>query len=399
MRKHLKNPLVKGSILLLITFNLFNLINFLFQFSMARMLSIADYGTLAALLSITYILSVFSESIQLVITKFASSENNKGKLKNVTKRALKKFLKISLILFVAYLLISIPLSKLFNIDFGYFSIIGTLIFTSFMCPVTRGLLQGQKKFTHFGLNFMVEAIVKLALSIFLVMIGWGIYGALTGIVLGAASSFFISLFPLKDIFRSKEKKASVSQIKLDSKPFFIITLCILLFYSIDILIAKAVFDAETAGYYAIASILSKAVFWGTQPISRAMFPLSVKKSKITTTVFKNATRLLFALILIILIGTFAFSDLIVTIFSGKQIPQSAAILPYLILSTALLAFTNLDLLYKLAQGRVKNPYIFFIFIIIEGILLFTFTSSLVAYSIAYIVSSLIFLIWVYFFIK
>src|SRR3989344_5009800 len=72
---------LRGSLILLISFGIFNVLNFLFQLIMARSLSIAEYGVLATLFSILYITNVMSESIQLVITKYSSSEESKGKLK------------------------------------------------------------------------------------------------------------------------------------------------------------------------------------------------------------------------------------------------------------------------------------------------------------------------------
>ena len=52
-----------GGLVLLVTFNIFNIINFIFQFAMVRMLSVTDYGILASLFSIVYIFLVFNDSI------------------------------------------------------------------------------------------------------------------------------------------------------------------------------------------------------------------------------------------------------------------------------------------------------------------------------------------------
>ncbi len=61
--------LMGGSIILLISINIFNALNFLFHFFMARMLTISDYGILAALMSIVYVLTIPSEAIQTIISK------------------------------------------------------------------------------------------------------------------------------------------------------------------------------------------------------------------------------------------------------------------------------------------------------------------------------------------
>ncbi len=75
---------------MLIVFNLYSFLNFVFQASMAHFLSVADYGVLAALSYLAYFLSIFSESIQTVIAKYASTESNEGALKNMIKRGARK---------------------------------------------------------------------------------------------------------------------------------------------------------------------------------------------------------------------------------------------------------------------------------------------------------------------
>ena len=51
----LNKSLLKGSLVLLIAFNLYNLLNFIFHFGMARLLSVADYGILLTLYSMIYL--------------------------------------------------------------------------------------------------------------------------------------------------------------------------------------------------------------------------------------------------------------------------------------------------------------------------------------------------------
>ena len=84
---------------------------------MARMLTPADYGTLAALFSIIYLTGIFSESIQTVIVKYSASEKSKARLKNLITRSIKKALKFSIIIFIGYILLSIPLSFMLEIPY------------------------------------------------------------------------------------------------------------------------------------------------------------------------------------------------------------------------------------------------------------------------------------------
>src|SRR3989344_4574992 len=77
---------IKGSFILLIVFNVYSFLNFIFQASMARTLSIADYGILAALFYLIYVLSIFTEAIQTVFARQSSREKDNGKLKNLLNR-------------------------------------------------------------------------------------------------------------------------------------------------------------------------------------------------------------------------------------------------------------------------------------------------------------------------
>ena len=215
-----------------------------------------------------------------------------------------------------------------------------------------------------------------------------------GAILGTGIAFILSLIPIKDIIKTQEKKAQTIGIYGYAKPAFLITFMIIAFYSIDIIIAKIVFSAEIAGAYAIASILSKAIFWGTQPISRVMFPLSsenennLKKSK---NVFLNSLLILFFGLICALTVFYFFPELIIKIFAGKEINESISILFFLGIGTSLISITNLILLHKLSINKVRGYKYLFIFLIIEVFLLFYFSNSVLEFSVAFIFSASAFL--------
>jgi O-antigen/teichoic acid export membrane protein len=228
-----------------------------------------------------------------------------------------------------------------------------------------------------------------------VIIGFKVYGAVLGFVIGILVALAVSLINIKPIMSSTEKPAKLDYLKIQATPVIFITTFIVIFYSIDVLIAKIVFTNEIAGFYSIASILAKAIFWGSQPISKAMFPLTSENStnkKKRRTLLLNALSIISLCIAIALILFYFFPDFIVSIFAGKSLPESAAILFYVSIATSLVAITNLNLLYNLSTGKTKNyPYLV-IFIIIEILLMFYFSSNLIEFTKAYILSAIIFLI-------
>ena len=385
---------VKGSIALLIAFNIYNALNFFFHFAMVRMMSVAEYGVLASLFSIIYILAVFTESIQTVITKYTANESDKGKLKNILKKSFKKSIFAAVILFIIYIFAAIPLSSLMKIDYKLMILNGGMIILAFLSPITRGMLQGKKKFNALGFNMIIEAVSKFIIALILVFIGLSVYGAIMGTILGVGIAFGLSFLNIRDIMKVKEEKASTEGIYGYTKPTFLIMLAILAFYSIDIIIVKIFFPGEIAGAYAIASILAKIIFFGTQPISRAMFPISAENNleeKKSNNAFMSAFVILLLGVIAALAVFYFFPDFIIKIFSGKDINAAAGIIFYLGIAISLISFANLVLLYKLSIGKIKGyPYLY-VFIVLEIFLLSWFSKDLVQFSIAFVTASAAFL--------
>jgi len=396
----INSDVLRGSFVLMLSFGLFNVLNYAYHFSMARFLSVADYGIIATLFSMIYMLGVFTESIQTVITKYSSNEKNPGRLKNLFRKAEKKAFPAAFKIFVIYLIASIFLSPLLKIPYWLMALTGLMIFTSFLLPISRGIMQGQKRFKSLGLNMIFESGIKLVLAISLVLIGWKAYGAMAGAVLGTIGALFLSYPALKGVLKSAEKETATKDIYSYSAPVFMFTFTVLCFYSIDVIIAKIMFDATTAGEYAIASIISKVIFFGTFPIGKAMFPLSAgKKRKESGKIFMHALAILTLCIAAALTVFFFFPGLLVLIFSGKTIDSSSSILIYLGLAISLIAFANLTILYKLSKGKVSGYWYSPIFLVFEAILLFYFSQSLMSFALAFLTSAALFLWWVVTFLR
>ena len=390
----IERGVVKGGFVLLAAFGIYNFLNFIFQLSMARMLSLSDYGVMATIFSMIYILSVFSESIQVVIAKYSASEKKKGEIKNILKRGLKKSLLASLLLFFVYLVFAIPFSKLVKVDYVLLSLSGLVIFSTFLMPITRGIMQGQKRFGGLGINMILESFIKLVLAALFVYFGFRVYGAIMGAIIGTGLALIFSFLTLKDITKSKEEKIDTVEMYKYARPAFFVTLAVVALYSLDLVIARIVFSPELSGMYAVASILSKAIFWGTQPLSRAMFPMTAENhrdNKKSKNIFLNAFLMLISLVIIALSLFYFIPEFIIKIFSGEIIPESAKILIYLGLGTSFISIANLVLLYKLSLGKTRRYLYLFIFAVLEIILLLYFSNNLVEFSIAFMISCFVFL--------
>lgn len=387
--------IIRGSFVLIIAFGLFNLLGFFYQFAMARMLSVSDYGILSVLFAIIYIFNIFADSLQTVITKYTVESKNSGQLRNLLRRSVKKGVRLASVVLAVYLLISLFLKDVLGIPYFLLAMNGLVLYLMFLFPVSRGILQGRKNFFSLGSNLVLESGLRLIISIGLVFAGFKVYGAVGGILVSGFIVFFISFLPLRDIYKQKEQHFEIKGLSAYTKPTIFITAIVALFYSVDVIIAKIIFSPETAGFYAIASILGKIIFWISIPIGRAMFPISaesVQNGNKKNTIFKTSIAILTAIIICTLIIFYFLSDLIISIFAGELIVQSSEILIYLGLAFSAVSIANMIFLYQLSVGKIKGYKILIIANIVEIILLFVASSSLISFSISFAVASVILLI-------
>lgn len=389
-----KRGLFLGGTILLFVFALFNGMNFLFQVLMARMLSLGDYATLASLLSVVYIVSIFSESIQTVVAKYSASEKDEGSLKNILKKSTRKAFRISLFALCAYLFAGIFVSRLLKIEYLLFAIVGVILVSSFTASSARGMMHGKKMFWSFGVNLIAEATIKLIVAFGLVYAGAQIYGAVTGVIIGSIAAGVLSFVPLRRIMDSEEKPSRTGGIRGYAKPTFWITFFTVAFYSLDVIIAKMVFTSEVAGAYAISSMISKVIFWGTQPISKAMFPMSAESehSSKRRKIFSSALLFLLPMLALALVIFYFLPTLLVSLFAGRIVSESVSVLFLLGTAMAITSVTNLVMLYKLSIGKTRRYSLLTGAIILEIALLFYLSSSITTFSLGMVISSIFFLL-------
>ncbi len=406
-KKYLSSELGKGAIILFVTMNIFNVLNYLFHFAMARewMLGPEGYGTLAVLMSIIYIYGIPTEAIQNIITKLTSKLNVKHenkKIKFLINKSLKKGFKIAIIIFLFSIIISIFLSYFLRINFWLILLTNLIVFISFSSPVARGVLQGRKKFISLGNSMIIESCLKLFFAISLVLFGFKVFGAMIGVLLGVFAGFIFSLYFSRDILSEKEKKVSFPKAYSMGIPYFLVMLAILLVFSLDIILAKRFFAPELAGKYAVLSMLGKMIYLGTFGISKAMFPLTSERKETN----QNSSGLFYkSLILIIIICVISvlvyamFPKLIISILFGSVYLEMAPYLVYSAIALSFLSLTNLVLIYGLSTDKLRKTRFLFIFVVIEVVLLSLFHDTILQYITSFMVSNIIMFIGSYFFLK
>jgi O-antigen/teichoic acid export membrane protein len=362
---------------------------------MARMLGPAEYGVLAVLMSLIYFIAIPSESIQTLISKYTSklsAKSNYRGIKYLLAKMLKKGTRITILIFLLMIPFFYFYSYFLNIDFYLVLLTGTMIFSVFLLPTTRGVMQGMKKFNSLGINMVLEAILKLIIAVILIALGIKTYGAVIGIIGGSIIAFVFSLIPLRKILSTNEEKIDSTKIYEQSTPIFFALIAILLMQSIDVIIAKRVFSPDIAGQYAVANLMGKIIFFGTVAISKTMLPLTSERFETgisTRRLFFKALGIVSVLCLIALILFAFFPQLIVEILFGEEYLQSASIVLNMGIAFSFISLANLVLIYGVSiNKKIKVQYL--IIVLVAQIILLTLSSfSLYYYSISMAFSGLL----------
>lgn len=409
IKKILSEEIFRGSFILFLMINIFNFLNYLFHFLTARMLPPAQYGILATLMAIVYIMTIPSESIQTIIAKYSSNlSKNKdyGKLRTLVRKSFLKGLKISLILFIVYILLVPIISIVLNISMILLAITGLAIFAVFIMPIGRGILQGTKSFYSLGINYVSEGTIKVILAFAFISLGLMVFGAISAVILSALLAFLISLLSFSYLYIYKREELEIDELHHYSLNVFFFIATIMILLGMDMIVAKMIFTEETVGQYAVASIIGKMIFFATISVSKSMFPLTSEKSHLPKDSFKLLLKALSITLTISFIALIIFllfpKPFISILFSNKYLEISGLII-ITGLAFTFLSLSNVLLIYTLSQKNKTSfkKIIFFmsVSLLIQFLFLYFSGSSLKTFSLSLLFSNIIIFIMTIFFVN
>jgi O-antigen/teichoic acid export membrane protein len=240
---------------------------------MGRILGPAEYGIFGVILSLNSILLLFlSAGVPNAVAKLmAEDEKNSGM---VLRSGLLVQGMTSLGFFACYWLAAPFIATVL----GDASLTDYIRFSSFIIPFTalQALytlaLTGNKQFNEASTTNIVYAVAKFGISIGLVLLGFGIYGAIGGYVAGA-------LFGLVAAFLLLRKMppggfAELGPIAKLALSFIAGALMLSLFFSLDLLMVKSLTgDNGLTGFYTSASTVARVPYYLFTSLGALLLPI------------------------------------------------------------------------------------------------------------------------------
>lgn len=356
------SPLVRGSAVLTTGNFVANLGNYVFNLFAGRLLGPAEYGVMASIIALLYIVSVPSVTITYVVAKYSSLFKARGEIDQLSNFFIslsKVILGLSVLIFLAFALIRVPLTVFLKIEsFVPAIILGALLGTSLLVALNNAAIQGLLKFSFLAFNGILAVVVKLVLGLGLVWAGFSANGALLGFLAAFLIPYFVSFWPLKFLFLVKTETVSIDWqgVLRYTGPVFLSMLGLTLLYTVDVVLVKHFFPPDQAGLYSALSLIARVILFVTTPIGMVMFPLiSEKHAKNDRYLHLFVTSLLLVFVAVVSITAFysLFPVFTVRLFFGSQYLSAAGYLSRFGIFLSLYSLCNIFASFYLSIHKVR----------------------------------------------
>ncbi len=353
----MKHPLFSGSAIMVGGTMMANVINYVYHLVMGRNLGPVDYGVLASIYSILYLVGIIPTSASMAIVKFVSSAEHQEVYSIF--HAIRKFVfKLSIFLSILVFFLSPLISDFLKIQNPLsIMLISPILFLTLTTLVNQSTSQGLLKFTGTVIPTLISSLIKLFLGLLLVFLGWSVVGATFAIVVGLGLAFVYSHLFIKRILpKTKIKKYDLKKFFKYSIPVLLQALAFTSLFSTDVLLVKHFFDPFQAGIYAALSTLGKIIYFATSPVVATMFPIVSKRQNTGENyrkVFWLTMLAVFGISSIVTLLYWLFPGVAINLLYGSEYLLAKGYLAWMGLFMLFFALTHLLINYSLSLGKVK----------------------------------------------
>ena len=337
--------------------------SYLLQFVFGRTLSVADFGTFNALISLSYLVGVpagvFGVSLVKYVSELSSRQDSK-KLTALYWKLLALSLMLGVVIFFVIFLLRHNISEQLKIyDTKVIIVYGVLMGLSFVGSIPSSYLQGLLRYRAFAFFNVLSSAYRFVFSALAVFLGFKLAGAFGGMFIAAVLSLVTAFFILKKNLTTFENISLLQDYKrliAFSLPVMFVNFGLMLLNNIDLILVKKYFEPEMAGYYAGTVTLGKIFLFGAGAVSTVMFPTISSLAARGLNYGRAFFKFLSLQLLLVAGGLVAFSvfpSFLTRLFFGVRFMNSVEYLPMFSLFIGLYIVINFLILFFLAVSRTS----------------------------------------------
>lgn len=357
-KRKLTQGIIGPAAILFVSANIANAANLFFNMIFARLMGPALFADLTLLLTLKLSVLSFLGALQFAFAEKSAKEKNIAQNKTNAFALSWASLKISIPIMFIVIASAKVLSSWLNFSSPWALSVLALAIPFFLPMVIyRGLTQGHIQIPKIVLSIQAEWIIRLAGSVLLWKMGFGLIGIAVAVGLSIFAGFIFSTdkqdWAARKVILNNQPTVNAKTLGVIAMPYLILQLAQILVLDSDILIAKAVFSAESAGLVAGLLLIQRVFFFAFLSGSMILQPLIAKQSG-----EDQKPKELYALLLAIIAITLAAltiivpnSERIVKLLLGEAYAQLSSIVWISALTGAMFIVTHLCAIYKIAKGQ------------------------------------------------
>ena len=358
-----------GSLLFYAISGINSLLNYAVYPIISRLVSIKEYG------EIQFLLSLFSQlavgfivlNILAIIINATSSKNeqaNRTASLNIIAGSIVGALSVIGVLIIVGFMGQLQLTSLAAVILLGISLILNVPFT-----VLVGRLQGNERFLLSSVISLVATAGKLIFSIVFILCGFGVAGAILGIVAGMILAIIIGYAYLGgSSYRRKAYRYHLSNLKtIQTQAFvgFFVMAIVTLYSTADSIISRIILSPDDAGHYAVVATIAKIILAACAPLIWLSLPSALQK---------NSASVMRYILLTLCIGTVLtclFSvnpSMFIRVSMSVDMTPYASLLPLAAASMTIYALLSIVSAIIICIGKLRGVLIVFFVSILFSII-------------------------------
>lgn len=331
-----------------------NASNYVFHVVMTRLLGPGDYGALGALLGVMLVMGVPVNAVQAVVARRVAAAADSDEADRVVRTGLWTAGRAALFMAAALGILSPLVARFLHLTSpAPVLIVAVMILPTVLAPVGRGALQGARRFGLLGFGLAVSTLVRLSLGVVLVQAGFGVTGAVLGILFAETAAALLAIAPLRRGLRTvRVDRVLARSLLRESGSASAALSAFWLLVTVDVILARHYLPAAEAGRYAAAALIGRAILFLPGAIAVLVYPSFVARA--ATPEGRVVLRRALAAVLIIGVlasGVIASAPQTLRWMFGGAYASTGRVAPMLALAMTALGAVHLLLYQRLALRR------------------------------------------------
>lgn len=380
-----ENRLMRAGFLLTIANLMTGVLGYIYQVVVGRLLSPSEYALFSTILALTLFFGSPLNAMFMLVSRRVSQLRVSGNLDSVRALYTRMQLRICLIGFLSLFLLSYFISDI-QVYLKSVSAIPIWIFFLMLLAaaltfINNAYFQAMQSFQWLGGTTFATVVLKLLITVILIILGYGVIGALAGSLIATMAIWLIGLMTLKKLIATKPVETDKDAVTIPSKIFPVVVAngAFAAMTQLDMVLVNWFFEPHIAGQYAAASVLGKAVLYLPGGLVLAMFPMVAENhaKQVASAHFMIQSVLITGL----LCGAVAFiywifGNVIVNLFYGESYEGAGELLRWYGFAIFPMSLVFIAEHFLIAKGRVLFAWLFLGFAPIQIGLIYFWHESL-----------------------